>query len=53
MEVLNWFPHIVTVWVPLPFDQILEPAHLTEESMIEDGLDLIFRVFINEVRGRT
>jgi len=53
MEILNWLPRIVTVWVPLPFDQILESTHLTKESMVDDGLDLVLRVFINEVRGRT
>jgi len=53
MEVLDWFPCIVTVWVPLPFDQILESTHLTEESMIDDGLDLVFRVFINQIGGRS
>jgi len=52
VEILNWFPCIVTVWVPLPLDQILKPSHLTKESMIDDGLDLVFRVFINEVQGR-
>jgi len=53
VEILDWFPHIVTVWVPLPFDQILESTHLTEESMIDDGLDLVFRVFINQVGRRS
>jgi len=52
MEVLDWLPHVVTVSVPLPFDQILESTHPTEKSMIDDGLDLVFRVLINEIRGR-
>jgi len=52
MEILDWFPRIVTVWVPLPFDEVLESTHLTEEAVIDDGLDFIFRVFVNEVWGR-
>jgi len=52
VEILNWFPRVVTVWVPLPFDQVLEPMHLTKESVINDGLDFVFRVFVNEVRRR-
>ena len=27
--------------------------HLTEESVIDDGLDLVLRVFIYEIWGRT
>ena len=53
VEVLDRLPRVVTVWVPLPFDEILESTHLTEEVVIDDGLDLILRVFIHEVWGRS
>ena len=53
VEVLDWLPRVVTVWVPLPFDEILESTHLTKEAVIDNGLDLILRVLIHEVRGRS
>src|SRR5712672_3061627 len=52
MKIPNGLPHVVTVWVPFPLDQVLEPTHLTEESVIDDGLDLILRVFVHKIRGR-
>jgi len=42
----------VTVWIPLPFDEVLKSAHLTKEAVIDDGLDFILRVFVNKVQGR-
>jgi len=53
MQVFDWFPRVVTVWVPLPFDQILELMVSTVISMIDDGLDLELRIFIHQIRRGT
>jgi len=51
MEILDWFPRIVTVWVPFPFDEVLKSPPLAEEPMINDGFYFVFRVFVHEVWG--
>ena len=45
------FPRIVTVWVPLPLDQVLESAPLPKEAMIYDGFDFVFRVLVYKIWG--
>ena len=53
VEILDRLPRIVTVWVPPPLDEVLKSMHLTKEGVINDGLNFIFRVFVNEVGGRS
>ena len=53
MEILDRLPRVVTVWVPLPFDEVLKSTHLAKEVMVDDGLDFILRVLVNEVGGRS
>jgi len=51
MQIFHGLPRIVTVWVPLPLNQVLKSTPHPKEAMVYDGLDLVFRVFCNEVRG--
>ena len=53
MQVLNWFPGIVTVMVTMPFDQVLQFLLMTKVPMCQDGLNLPFFFSFHKVRGRS
>ena len=47
------FPGIVSRGISFPADEVLKVSFLSEISMIDDGLDLVFLFPINDVWGRT
>jgi len=51
VQIFYRLPHVVAVWVPFPLDQVLKSTPLPEEAMVYDGLDFVFRVFINKIWG--
>ena len=40
--IFGGLPRIVSRWVSLPFDQILQLAPTPMMSVVDDGLDLVF-----------
>jgi len=51
MQIFHRFPRVITVWVSFPLDQVLELTLLPKEAVIYNGLNLVFRVFIDEIWG--
>ena len=47
------FPGVVSSGISLPFDKVSKVSPLTEITVIDNGLDLIFLFSINDVWGRT
>ena len=45
------FPGVVSLWVSLPFDQILKSSPSPKVAMIPDGLDFIFFFSVDDVWG--
>ena len=46
-------PGVVSLWVSLPFDQILKSSPFPKVAMISDGLDFIFLFSVDDVWGRS
>jgi hypothetical protein len=46
-------PRIVTVWVTLPLDQVLELALTPGVTVIDDGLHLEFLLTLDEIRWQS
>jgi len=42
MDVLDWFPGIVTFGIPFPLHKILEHSGLTMTSMVDQMFNLVF-----------
>jgi hypothetical protein len=52
MDLIRSFPGVVTVWVPFPFEEVLQGLLPSIVSMVYDPLHLIFFYVINEIRWR-
>jgi hypothetical protein len=52
MYISHWFPCIVAVWVPFPFDQILKETSLSVVMVIDDGFYFKFFLSLNKIRRR-
>jgi hypothetical protein len=50
MNLISWFPGVVTFGVPFPFDEDLEGPRPSVALMIDNALHFIFFFPINQVR---
>jgi hypothetical protein len=50
VDLVGWFPCVVTFGVPLPFDQILEPSRPAITSVVFDLLHLVLFFSSDKVR---
>jgi hypothetical protein len=46
----RWFPSVVTLWISLPFDEILEGSGSSMTSVADDALDFKLFFSINQIR---
>jgi hypothetical protein len=53
VNLVRWFPRIVTFRVPFPLDKILERSSPSVASMINDALHLVFFFSANQIRWRS
>ena len=53
MDLVSWFPCIVTFRVSLPFDEVLKSFRASELSVCDDSFDFVFLFSVNEVRRRS
>ena len=51
VDLISWFPSVISFWIPLPFDQVLEGSRLPRMSVINDLLDLVFFFSFDKVWG--
>ena len=51
MNLISWFPCVVTVGVSLPFNEVLEPFRSSELSVCDDSFDFVFVFSVDKVRG--
>ena len=42
MYLISWFPCVVTLRIPFPFDEILESSGPTMTSVVDNALHFIF-----------
>jgi hypothetical protein len=49
---VGWFPRVVRVWVPLPFEEILQGFSSPVEAVINDSLDLVLVFTLDQFGGR-
>ena len=47
---VSCFPRVVCIGVSLPFDEVLKLLFMSEMTVINDGLDLIFLGVFDKVR---
>ena len=46
VDLVSWFPRVVAIRVPLPFDEVLKTPFAAVKAVINYGLDLVlFCVF--------
>jgi hypothetical protein len=50
MDLVSRFPCVVCLWIPFPFDKVLEHSRPTEVPMINDMLHLILLFSFQKVR---
>ena len=50
MNLVCWFPCVVTFGVSLPFDEILQPFQSSELSVCDDSFYFVFFFSIDKVR---
>ena len=53
VDLVSWFPRVVTVRVSFPFDQVLECSRPSMASMIDDLFHFIFFFSVDKVRWRS
>jgi hypothetical protein len=46
----DWFPGVVTFWVSLPFDEILQSSRPPMASVADDALNFKLLFTINQIR---
>jgi hypothetical protein len=51
MHLAGWFPRVVCVWVPLPFEEILQGFRFSVETVINDGLDFVLVFPLDQFGG--
>ncbi len=50
MDLISWFPCVVTFGVSFPFDEILEPSGSSVLSVCDNSFNFIFFFSVDEVR---
>jgi hypothetical protein len=50
MNLRDWFPSVVTFWVPFPFDEVLQGFRSSVASVANDALNFKFFFAINQIR---
>src|SRR6266436_3115665 len=50
MNLVRWFPCVVTFGVSLPFDKILQPFLPSKLSVCDDSFHFVFFFSVNKVR---
>ena len=50
MHLVNWFPDVITFWIPLPLYKILECSHFSVTLVVLYLLYLILFFTTNKVR---
>ncbi len=53
VDLISWFPCVVTFGVSLPFDEILELSGSSMLSVCNDPFDFVFFFSVDEVRGQS
>ena len=48
---VGWFPHVVRMWVPLPFEEVLQGLSSPIETVINNGLDFVLVFPLDQFRG--
>jgi hypothetical protein len=51
MHLVGWFPHVVCVWVSLPFEEILQGFSSSVEAVINNSLDLVLVFTLDQFGG--
>ncbi|SRR5229473_3272764 len=51
VDLISWFPSVISFWISLPFDQVLEGSRPPRMSVINDLLNLVFFFPLDEVWG--
>ncbi len=51
VDLVSWFPCVVTFGVSFPFDQILKPFRSSELSVCDDSFDFVFFFPVDEIWG--
>jgi hypothetical protein len=49
-HLIRWFPGVVGIWVPLPFDEVLQGLALPIQPVIDDGLYFILCFAFDQLR---
>src|SRR5260221_13999205 len=52
VNILDWFPGIVTFRVPFPFHKVLERSRLPMTSVVDQVFDFVFFGTLDQVRWR-
>ena len=50
MDLVSWFPSVVTLGIPLPFNEILQLFQPSELSVCDDPFYFVFLFSVDEVR---
>ena len=50
LYVVDWLPGVVTLWIALPFYEILQLFFPSMTSVAPDGLDLVLFLVVDKVR---
>ena len=53
VHVVDWFPGVITRWVTLPLDKVLEGLASSKESVIDNRFHFKLLIPLHEVRGRS
>ena len=51
MHLVGWFPRVVCMWVPFPFEEILQGLLSPVEAVINDGLDFVLVFPLDQFGG--
>jgi hypothetical protein len=51
MYLVSWFPHVVCVWVSLPFEEVLQGLLPSVEAVINNGLDFVLVFSLDQFWG--
>jgi hypothetical protein len=51
MYLVGWFPRVVSVWVPFPFEEILQGLPSPIEAVINDSLDFVLVFTLDQFGG--
>ena len=51
VDLVSWFPCVVTVGISLPLDEVLKASFVAIKAVINDGLDLVFLSIFDQLRG--